>query len=167
MQKLMRAQSESVVVVLRNMVGPEDVDDELQVYSLHIIIISCLFEWKWAYPDPWILQEEISEECSKYGEVERVIIYQERQSEEDDAAVIVKIFVEFKEAGAAKKAKDSLNGRWVQESMWPAFLLLFNYLYNWGRCDQTPPRRSDTDSKSICHFDPLLMQIEVSYWAFW
>lgn len=85
MQKLMRAQSESVVVVLRNMVGPEDVDDELQ--------------------------EEISEECSKYGEVERVIIYQERQSEEDDAAVIVKIFVEFKEAGAAKKAKDSLNGR--------------------------------------------------------
>ena len=61
------------------------------------------------------MQEEISEECSKYGEVERVIIYQERQSEEDDAAVIVKIFVEFKEAGAAKKAKDSLNGRWVQE----------------------------------------------------
>ena len=75
------------------------------------------------------MQEEISEECSKYGEVERVIIYQERQSEEDDAAVIVKIFVEFKEAGAAKKAKDSLNGRWVQESMWPAFLLLSNYTY--------------------------------------
>ena len=57
------------------------------------------------------LQEEISEECSKYGEVERVIIYQERQSEEDDAAVIVKIFVEFKEASSAIKAKDSLNGR--------------------------------------------------------
>ena len=36
MQKLMRAQSESVVVVLRNMVGAEDVDDELQVCSLSL-----------------------------------------------------------------------------------------------------------------------------------
>ena len=27
-----------------------------------------------------------------------------------------------------------------------------NYLYNWRRCDQTPPRWSDTDPKSICHF---------------
>ena len=33
------------------------------------------------------LQDEISDECSKYGDVERVIIYQERQSEEDDAEV--------------------------------------------------------------------------------
>ena len=47
---------------------------------------------------------------------------------------------------------------------WQAYLS--NYLYNWGHCDQTHPRRSDTDSKSICHFDPLLMQIEVSYMAF-
>ena len=86
MQKLMRTQSESVVVVLRNMVSPEEASDEE-------------------------LNEEISEECSKFGEVERVIIYQERQSEDDDAEIIVKIFVEFKRAQAAKAAKSALNGR--------------------------------------------------------
>merc|ERR1719479_241271 len=74
MQKLMRTQSQSVVILLRNMVSPEEVDDDLQ--------------------------DEISDECSKYGDVERVIIYQERQSEEDDAEVLVKIFVEFKTAQA-------------------------------------------------------------------
>lgn len=44
-----------------------------------------------------MLQEEIHEECSKYGAVERVIIYNEKQSEDDDddSDVIVKIFVEF------------------------------------------------------------------------
>ena len=41
------------------------------------------------------LEEEINEECSRFGEVKRVIIYQEKQGEEDDAEVIVKIFVEF------------------------------------------------------------------------
>lgn len=57
------------------MVGPEDVDETLQ--------------------------EEIQDECSKYGSVERVIIYKEKQCEDDDndddftAEVIVKIFVEF------------------------------------------------------------------------
>ncbi len=85
MQKLMRTASESVVLLLKNMVGPEEVDEELQ--------------------------EEIEEECSKYGPVEKVIIYQERQSEEEDAEVIVKIFVEFKESSATKEAKDKLNGR--------------------------------------------------------
>jgi len=85
MQKLMRDQPQSVVVVLRNMVGPEDVDEELQ--------------------------EEIEEECGKYGAVERVIIYQEKQSEEDDAPIIVKIFVEFKQSASAKKAKDALHNR--------------------------------------------------------
>lgn len=71
MQKLMR-KVDSRVVILRNMVGPEDVDETLQ--------------------------EEIQEECSKYGVVERVIIYNEKQSEEDDDTdIIVKIFVEFAE----------------------------------------------------------------------
>jgi poly(U)-binding-splicing factor PUF60 len=61
-------------MVLRNMVGPEDLDEELET--------------------------EVTEECGKYGNVNRVIIYQERQSEDDDAEIIVKIFVEFKaEAG--------------------------------------------------------------------
>jgi len=40
MQKLMRTQSESVVVVLKNMVSPDEVDEELN--------------------------DEISEECSKF-----------------------------------------------------------------------------------------------------
>lgn len=69
MQKLMR-KVESRVVILRNMVAPEDVDQSLQ--------------------------EEIQDECSKFGVVEKVIIYNERQSEDDDdAEIIVKIFVEF------------------------------------------------------------------------
>ncbi len=85
MQKLMRTQSESVVVLLKNMVGPEEVDEELQ--------------------------EEIEEECGKFGAVERVIIYQERQSEEEDAEVIVKIFVEFKAHDGARQAKEKLHGR--------------------------------------------------------
>jgi len=57
---------------LRNMVGPEDVDEDLE--------------------------SEVVDECSKYGNVNRVIIYQEKQSEDDDAEVLVKIFVEFSQS---------------------------------------------------------------------
>lgn len=85
MQKLMRP-SESTVVILRNMVSIDDVDE--------------------------VLQEEITEECSRYGSVEHVIIYQEKQSEEEDAEVVVKIFVEFSKVSEAEAAKDSLNGRY-------------------------------------------------------
>ena len=53
------------------MVGPEDLDEELET--------------------------EVTEECGKYGHVNRVIIYQEKQSEEDDAEIIVKLFVEFRQ----------------------------------------------------------------------
>lgn len=51
------------------MVGVEDLDDDLE--------------------------SEVTDECGRYGNVNRVIIYQEKQSEEDDAEIIVKIFVEF------------------------------------------------------------------------
>ncbi|KAL2085607.1 hypothetical protein ACEWY4_018927 [Coilia grayii] len=85
MQKLLRKQ-ESSVMVLRNMVGPEDIDDDLE--------------------------GEVTEECGKFGAVNRVIIYQERQGEEDDAEIIVKIFVEFSEASEMNKAIQALNNRW-------------------------------------------------------
>lgn len=85
MQKLLRKQ-ESTVMVLRNMVGPEDIDDELE--------------------------GEVTEECGKFGNVNRVIIYQEKQGEEEDAEVIVKIFVEFSAAAEMNKAIQALNNRW-------------------------------------------------------
>jgi len=87
MQRLMgaRGKMESTVLLLKNMVGPEDVDEDLQA--------------------------EIEEECNKYGKVENVIIYQERQSEDVDAEIHVKIFVEFVLADQVKKAKNALDGR--------------------------------------------------------
>uniref|UniRef100_A0A0K8SVI9 RRM domain-containing protein n=2 Tax=Lygus hesperus TaxID=30085 RepID=A0A0K8SVI9_LYGHE len=86
MQKLMR-KVESRVVILRNMVAPEDVDESLQ--------------------------EEIQEECTKYGVVDRVIIYNEKQSEdEENPDIIVKIFVEFSKMREAEAAQDALNGRY-------------------------------------------------------
>jgi len=63
---------QSRVMILRNMVGPDDLDTELE--------------------------SEVTEECGRYGHVERVIIYQEKQSEDDNADVIVKIFVEFSQS---------------------------------------------------------------------
>ena len=59
------------------MVGPEDLDAELE--------------------------SEVTDECGKYGNVNRVIIYQEKQGEEEDAEIIVKIFVEFEKASGKKK----------------------------------------------------------------
>ncbi|KAG8196611.1 hypothetical protein JTE90_014168 [Oedothorax gibbosus] len=84
MQKLMR-RTESTVLVLRNMVTVEDLDEDLE--------------------------SEVTEECGLFGVVNRVIIYQERQSEDEDAEIIVKIFVEFSMPHEAIKARDSLNGR--------------------------------------------------------
>ena len=57
------------MVVLRNMVSADEVDEELE--------------------------DEVTSECSKFGTVQRVIIYQERQGVDEDADIIVKIFVVF------------------------------------------------------------------------
>lgn len=85
MQKLSR-KSESKVLVLRNMVGVEDLDEDLE--------------------------HEVTDECSKFGVVNRVVIYNEKQGEEEDAEVIVKIFVEFTQTSETENAANALNGRW-------------------------------------------------------
>lgn len=85
MQKLSR-KSESKVLVLRNMVGVEDLDEDLE--------------------------HEVTDECSKFGAVSRVVIYNEKQGEEEDAEVIVKIFVEFSQPAEVEKAASALSGRW-------------------------------------------------------
>ncbi|CAL8078405.1 unnamed protein product [Calicophoron daubneyi] len=72
------------VLVLRNMVGPEDCDEELEV--------------------------EVASECSKYGSVERVIIHQETDSETN--AIIVKVFVRFSLLDSVHNAISALNGRY-------------------------------------------------------
>ncbi|KAL5022515.1 hypothetical protein ScPMuIL_001670 [Solemya velum] len=84
MQKLMR-KSECRILILRNMVGPEDLDDELK--------------------------SEVTDECGKFGVVSRVIIYTEKQSEEEDAEVIVKIFVEMNNQQEVERGIASLNNR--------------------------------------------------------
>lgn len=58
------------------------------------------------------LEGEVTEECGKFGRVKRVIVYQERQGEEDGAEVIVKIFVEFGEVAEMDRAIRALNQRW-------------------------------------------------------
>ncbi|XP_055331740.1 poly(U)-binding-splicing factor PUF60-like [Paramacrobiotus metropolitanus] len=85
MQKLVRPKDTSVIV-LRNMVTPDEVDGALKA--------------------------EIEEECSQYGAVKHVVIYQERENESPDAPTNVKIFVEFEGPHGADKAKAGLNGRY-------------------------------------------------------
>ena len=71
-----------------------------------------------------------TEECSKYGPVNKVVIYTEKQGEEDTAEQVVKIFVEFQDSKGncsslthihwhlhlfllgAEKSADTLNGRY-------------------------------------------------------
>jgi splicing factor 45 len=74
----------SQVILLTNMVGPGEVDD--------------------------ILQEETAEECSKYGKVERCLIFEVPKGKiSDDRAV--RIFVQFSSIESARKAIQDLNGR--------------------------------------------------------
>uniref|UniRef100_A0A182PVH8 Splicing factor 45 n=1 Tax=Anopheles epiroticus TaxID=199890 RepID=A0A182PVH8_9DIPT len=75
--------SPSKVVLLRNMVGPGDVDDELE--------------------------PEVKDECNnKYGEVVTVVIHEVPDVVPEEA---VRIFVEFKRMESAIKAVVDLNGR--------------------------------------------------------
>ncbi|ETN22735.1 hypothetical protein, variant 2 [Phytophthora nicotianae INRA-310] len=79
-----RASLTSSVVLLQNMVGPGEVDDELQ--------------------------EEVKEECSeKYGPVIKCVIYEVTGRVPPEEAV--RTFVQFKNAGDATKALTGLNGR--------------------------------------------------------
>lgn len=73
------------VLLLQNMVGPGEVDD--------------------------LLESETKEECSKYGEVNRCLIFEiPNKRVPDDQAV--RIFVEFAEVQSAVKASNDLNGRY-------------------------------------------------------
>lgn len=90
MKKLSR-KTQSKVMVLQNMVTSDDLDEDLE--------------------------EEVTSECSKHGPVDRVIIYKEKQGTEDDADVIIKIFVEFSAPEGADTAIKSLDGRWFGGKM--------------------------------------------------
>ncbi|XP_058799588.1 splicing factor 45 [Phymastichus coffea] len=75
--------SPSKVVLLRNMVGPGEVDDDLE--------------------------PEVKDECNtKYGDVTRVVIHEVLNAVPEEA---VRIFVEFKRIESAIKAVVDLNGR--------------------------------------------------------
>uniref|UniRef100_A0A023F3E6 Splicing factor 45 n=1 Tax=Triatoma infestans TaxID=30076 RepID=A0A023F3E6_TRIIF len=79
--EMMKAPSK--VVLLKNMVGPGEVDEDLE--------------------------PEVKDECNtKYGEVVRVIIYELPNADSEEA---VRIFVEFKRIESAIKAVVDLNGR--------------------------------------------------------
>ncbi|KAK0410694.1 hypothetical protein QR680_005279 [Steinernema hermaphroditum] len=79
MHKLMRT-NRSSVICLKNMIGPEEIDAELE--------------------------NEVKDECSKFGRVEDVVIV------EHAASNSVKIFVRFGECAEADKARQELDKRW-------------------------------------------------------
>ncbi|CAL1568723.1 unnamed protein product [Knipowitschia caucasica] len=71
------------VVLLRNMVGPGEVDEDLE--------------------------EETKEECEKYGKVYKCVIFEIAEVPDDEA---VRIFLEFERVESAIKAVVDLNGRY-------------------------------------------------------
>lgn len=73
----------SCVILLRNMCGPGEVDDDLE--------------------------PETAEECAKYGKVIMCMIYELPEAPSEDE--MVRIFVEFDSEDAATKAVLDLNGR--------------------------------------------------------
>lgn len=73
------------------------------------------------------LEPEISEECGKFGTVNKVTIYKEKQGEEEDAQIEVKIFVEFSKTSEMHMAIKALHnryfgGRQVIAEMYDVFL---------------------------------------------
>lgn len=94
MQKLARnmngpdAKKDSTVVLLKNMVTPEEVDETLE--------------------------EDVKEECGKHGAVEKVHVYLAHPPGRNTVGpgTFVKVFVKFADAASAKRAIDQLNGRW-------------------------------------------------------
>ncbi|CAH8471759.1 unnamed protein product [Schistosoma rodhaini] len=75
-------ENRSCVILLRNMCGPGEVDDDLE--------------------------PETAEECAKYGKVVMCMIYELPEAPDDE---VVRIFVEFESEEAATKAVLDLNGR--------------------------------------------------------
>lgn len=73
------------ILLLQNMVGPGEVDADLEY--------------------------ETKEECKKYGDVVKCLIYEipNKRVPDDEA---VRIFVEFRHADSASKAASDLNGRY-------------------------------------------------------
>ncbi|KAK9813502.1 hypothetical protein WJX73_002933 [Symbiochloris irregularis] len=72
------------VVLLRNMVGPGDVDEDLE--------------------------DEVGNECSKYGNIQRVVIFEVTEPNYPDEQA-VRIFVEFDRVESATKSLVDLEGR--------------------------------------------------------
>ncbi|KAG8227334.1 hypothetical protein J437_LFUL006292 [Ladona fulva] len=92
----------SKVVLLRNMVGPGEVDEDLE--------------------------PEVKEECNtKYGDVIRVLIFEMPNAPHDEA---VRIFVEFKRIESAIKAVVDLNGRYFGGRQVKAGFYLWEKLNN-------------------------------------
>ncbi|KAI8060529.1 hypothetical protein BC940DRAFT_311785 [Gongronella butleri] len=75
----------STVLLLTNMVLPQDVDDQLQ--------------------------QETAEECAKYGHVERCIVHEVPPHIDVPMEESVRIFVKFDKAAALNRAIQALNGR--------------------------------------------------------
>jgi len=85
MNKLSRA-PQTRVLVLRNMLKSDELDGEVEA--------------------------EVTEECENYGKVTKVVIYQERQSADENAEIVVKIFVQFSIPQEVQTAISALDKRW-------------------------------------------------------